>query len=180
MKRQWYCWIEGRQYGPTDESDLLDWIKQGRLHPSDHVWSEGMPEWTVAGNIPGLFPSAAGAGVPQPGVLAAAPMPPLAQPQVSYPGKGLCVASLVLGIASMPCLCCYGIGTLLGLVGMILGIVGIKQAKRANAPYGMGTAGVILSIIGLILGLTIIVIMVIAVAQGQGTADFGDFDFDTM
>ena len=174
---QWYCWIEGQQYGPVDLNEVRGWIEAGRLHPGDNVWSEGMAEWTAAGNIPELFPPAAGAAAPPQAGLPAPVMPPLAQPQVSYPGKGLCIASLTLGIASMPCMCCYGLGSVMGLVGLILGIVGIRQAKRANAPYGMGTAGVIVSSVGVVLGLIIIVCIVVAIAQGHPGPDFGDFDF---
>lgn len=186
---QWYCWIEGQQYGPVDLNDVRGWIEEGRLHPGDNVWSEGMAEWTAAGNIPELFPPAAGAaapvqaglpapaGLPTPGELPAPGMPPLAQPKAGYPGKGLCITSLILGITSMPCMCCYGLGSILGLAGLILGIVGIRQAKRANAPYGMGTAGVIVSGIGLLLGLIIIVWIVVVIAQGGHGPAFKGFDF---
>ena len=181
---QWYCWIEGQQYGPVDVKDVRGWIEEGRLHPGDSVWSEGMAEWTAAGSIPELFPPAAGAaaplqaGLPAPAGLPGPVAPPLAQPQAGYPGKGLCITSLILGIASLPCMCCYGLGSVMGLAGLILGIVGIRQAKRANAPCGMGIAGIILSSIGIVLGLVLIVLMVIGIAtQGPGP-DFGDFNFD--
>ncbi len=184
MKRQWYCWIEGQQYGPAEVSDLLGWVKEGRLHAGDYVWSEGMAEWTVARNIPDLFPSAVGAVVPRPVGLAGAAMPPLPQAQVSYPGKGMCVAGMVLGIASIVSLCCwcaYGLPSIIcGLVGLILSIVGSRQAKRAGGSTGMGLTGIVLSAIGLALGLIAVIILVSIAVSGPGSFEDLGLDLDAM
>ncbi len=70
-------------------------------------------------------------------------------------GKGLSIASLVLGIVSsifawwgvafgIICIVC-------GIVGIVLAIMGKKKAKLAGAPTGMATAGLVLSIIGTVL-----------------------------
>lgn len=182
---QWYCWIEGQQYGPAHLNDVHGWIREGRLHPGDHVWSEGMAEWTAAGNIPELFPPAAGAaatpqaGLPAPGV------PPLAQPQAGYAGKGMCVGGMVLGIVSIVGLCCfcmYGIPSIIfGLVGLILSIVGTRQAKQAGGSTGMGVTGIILSAIGIALGVIVLVCLVVGVIiSGPGQFEGFDFDIDDL
>ncbi len=70
---------------------------------------------------------------------------------MQYPGKGMSVAALVLGIVA-----CAGfwipmgniVILILGIVGIILAIKGKKAATAANAPAGMATAGLVLSIIG--------------------------------
>ncbi|MGN1126348.1 MAG: DUF4190 domain-containing protein [Ruminococcus sp.] len=70
------------------------------------------------------------------------------QPQQYYQdynddSKGLAVASLVLGIVSF--FCC---GSICSIVGLILGIVARKKNSVNN---GMATAGIVLSIIALVL-----------------------------
>ncbi len=52
---QWHCSIEGRQYGPVDENVLRQWAWEGRLRPTDPVWTEGWSEWAPASSVPGLF-----------------------------------------------------------------------------------------------------------------------------
>ncbi len=46
---QWYCGIQGQQYGPVDEQVLRDWIAEGRLTANDSVWCDGMGAWRPAG-----------------------------------------------------------------------------------------------------------------------------------
>ena len=56
---QWHCTIGGRQYGPVEEDVLRQWAREGRVRPTDSVWTEGWAEWVPAGNVPGLFDGAA-------------------------------------------------------------------------------------------------------------------------
>ncbi|MCL2694708.1 MAG: DUF4190 domain-containing protein [Clostridiales bacterium] len=68
------------------------------------------------------------------------------QPQPPAPkGKGLSIASMVLGILG----CIPYAGWACAIVGLILGLVSKKQLKEQGAPHGMATAGIICSIIGL-------------------------------
>ncbi len=69
--------------------------------------------------------------------------------QGQTPSNGKAIASLVLGILAAACVFFgYGalLGIVLGVVGLILGI----NAKK-EAPSGMATAGIILSIIAIAL-----------------------------
>ncbi|HEX4788330.1 MAG TPA: DUF4190 domain-containing protein [Actinospica sp.] len=68
----------------------------------------------------------------------------------------LAITSLVLGIISLPLLF-IGVGILFALVGLILGIIGIAGARRKNLKRGIGIAGIVLSLIGLIGGGLLIV-----------------------
>jgi hypothetical protein len=63
----------------------------------------------------------------------------------------LAITSLILGILSLPLLF-VGIGPLVALIGLILGIIGIVGARRKNLKRGIGIAGIVLSLIGLIGG----------------------------
>lgn len=52
---QWYCHIDGKQYGPVSKEALQGWGREGRIRASDLVWTEGMPAWVPAGSVPGLL-----------------------------------------------------------------------------------------------------------------------------
>ncbi|HEY7954978.1 MAG: DUF4190 domain-containing protein [Polyangia bacterium] len=71
------------------------------------------------------------------------------------------VASLVLGIIGMVLslaffwLAGFVIGVPLTLVGLVLGIVGRKSAVANNQPPGLATAGLVVSVIGLVFGVVL-------------------------
>ncbi|HHU73224.1 MAG TPA: hypothetical protein GXZ28_01165 [Clostridiales bacterium] len=65
------------------------------------------------------------------------------------PSNGKAIASLVLGIIAFICVF-FGYGALLGIILAIIGLVLGISAKK-EAPSGMATAGVVLSIISLAL-----------------------------
>ena len=62
--------------------------------------------------------------------------------------NGKQIAGLVFGILAICSSCCYGVpGVIFGIVGLILSILGNKESK-----HGIGIAGLVCSIIGLIAG----------------------------
>lgn len=81
---------------------------------------------------------------------APAPMPPMQPTQptqpmqpamaASNPGQGLGIASLVCSLVGI------------SLPALILGIIGLKKSKEAGMSNGMALAGIIISSIGLVLG----------------------------
>ncbi len=79
----------------------------------------------------------------QPAEPQPAPMPAAPAPVSTDPGKGLGIASLILGI--------FG----LGLIGLILGIIGHNKSKKAGMKNGVAVAGIIVSIISIIIGLVV-------------------------
>lgn len=53
---QWYYAIDGKQFGPVDESRLRELVSQGQVKTTDLVWNETMgDQWCAAGKIAGLF-----------------------------------------------------------------------------------------------------------------------------
>ena len=93
----------------------------------------------------------------------AAPVTPAAEPaataqnpvfnnapvqNTSYPGKGMAIAALVLGIVSFFCA-----PLITGVLGIVFGCV----AKSQGYPGGMATAGIVCGIIGLILWVVMLV-----------------------
>lgn len=66
-------------------------------------------------------------------------------------GKGLSIAGLVLGIVSAVLAWFYMVNIaalVCGIIGIICAVKGKKAAVEANVPTGLGTAGLVLSIIG--------------------------------
>ena len=55
MPDQWMVRVEGREYGPVDNDDLLEWKAEGRLIPSNEVRRVGDDRWFPAGELPEIF-----------------------------------------------------------------------------------------------------------------------------
>ena len=90
------------------------------------------------------------------------------QPAPAQPGKGFGIASMVLGIIALLITllsCCLPfmliLSGLLGLLSIIFGIIAIAK-KRGK---GMGIAGLICSVVGLLLA---IVILIFSILMGAG------------
>lgn len=64
----------------------------------------------------------------------------------------LAITSLVLGVLSLPLVFIPVLGPVCAAVGLVLGLVGIAGAQRKNLRRGIGIAGIILSVVGLIGG----------------------------
>jgi hypothetical protein len=78
------------------------------------------------------------------------------------PGPGqprfhpLAIASLVLGILSVPGCCCWFASTPISVAGLVLGLVAlgkIRSSPQAWQGYGLAVAGVVLSSVGVVLSL---------------------------
>lgn len=70
-------------------------------------------------------------------------------PAQSSAGRGLGIASLILGIFAL----LTGwlvVGGFLGLIGLILGIIAVSKARKAGGSKGLAITGIVLSVIGLI------------------------------
>lgn len=80
--------------------------------------------------------------------------------------NGMGIASLILGICSIAICCCYGVGAIPAIIGLILGI--LQNKKNAN---GIATAGIILGIIGILLNVVWLIYMIIFLSE-DGLQDF--------
>jgi hypothetical protein len=87
--------------------------------------------------------------------------------------NGLAIASLVVSLAGVLFLACYGGGGLIGLVGAILGHVAKRQiAQRGEAGGGMATAGIIIGWIVLALGIVVLVGIIIFIVWAANHPDY--------
>lgn len=79
-------------------------------------------------------------------------LPPIAN---KNPGVGFSVAALILGILSIILAWFYLVNVsaiVFGVVGIVLAAIGRKKSIEAGASTGIGTAGLVTSIIGLAVG----------------------------
>jgi len=83
--------------------------------------------------------------------------PPYGQPLYAAE-KPMHIPSLILGIIAL-----ITLWFTIGISGIIFGAIGMSLAKKASATH-KATAGRVLSLIGLILGIIILVIMIVAIA----------------
>lgn len=79
--------------------------------------------------------------------------------------NGFGVAALVLGICSIAICCCYGFGLIPAIIGLILGIV--QNKKSSN---GIAVAGIVLSIIGILLNVVWLIYMLLIISASESGA----------
>ncbi len=85
--------------------------------------------------------------------------------------NGLAIASLVLGIISIPMACCYGAGLVFGIIALILGLVSKpKTGPGAGRLPGMAIGGIICGIIGALMSIAMIVYLAYIISE------YGDLD----
>lgn len=69
------------------------------------------------------------------------------------PGKGLAIGSLILGILGLLSGWIFGIGCVLGIVGVVLAVMANNKNQAAGVPRtGLATAGIILGILAIVFG----------------------------
>jgi GYF domain 2 len=57
VNADWFYSVGDTRQGPVSEDDLKSLVAEGRLHPTDLVWKDGMPDWVEARTVSVLFPS---------------------------------------------------------------------------------------------------------------------------
>ncbi|WP_432488224.1 DUF4190 domain-containing protein [Kineococcus sp. SYSU DK018] len=91
------------------------------------------------------------------------------QPYGAKPRNGAGLASLILGIVGLLLCWLFGIGLLPGLIGLVLGVVGLRRAKRGEATNkGVAVAGIVTSVLAVIAGA---VFLALTIALGNFIAD---------
>jgi hypothetical protein len=110
-------------------------------------------------------------GYPQSGGYGWPGMPPA-------PQNGMGIAAMVLGIVSCTLFCLYGIVSLVtGILAVVFGIKGRKRAEAGVATnHGQAQAGLIMGIIGIILGITVIVLIAVGITAAINSDTSSDDD----
>lgn len=144
----WFFARDGTHHGPVHLVELRRMAASGEMTASTQVWSQGMPNWVPAHQVPelGFGQLAAVSAAPGTGMVQDQVQQTSSQPLVFQPTRtsGLAIASLVLGI-----LWICGLGSLLAT---IFGAVALHQISRSRGQIegkGMAIAGLVLGILGL-------------------------------
>ena len=133
---------DGKTYGPVTAEQIREWLAQGRVDSRTPVFLDGAADWTFVGLLPEFSPQAT---TPTLGPL----RPDLAPAQKN---NGFAVAGFVCGLISLVC-CCGCPFSLLGIIFSIIGMVQIKSQSPPQNGWGLALAGLICSVVGLLVGL---------------------------
>lgn len=130
-----------KEYGPITETQLREWIVDGRANAQSRARVEGATDWKSLSELP-EFQDVLQTSVPPP--------PSVTEPAAAAANKTsrLAVSSLVLGILGV--LTC-GLASLFGLILGIVALVKIKNSRGALGGHGLALAGTIVSGIFLLL-----------------------------
>jgi hypothetical protein len=93
---------------------------------------------------------------------------------------GMAIAALILGIVSIPGVCCYGIvGVAAGVTGLILGRISLGRIKASGGMLGgRGLAqagwicGLVGAVLGVLVGIAFIASIIFSATNGFGTITF--------
>lgn len=77
-KMQLFLSVNGQNYGPYDYATCKQLVANNQLTPQSMVWMEGMPAWSMAGQVAEL--QSLFAPVPTPGIPSMPPLPPTGGP----------------------------------------------------------------------------------------------------
>ena len=142
---------DGKQYGPISSETIQQWILEGRANADTRVQPEGAAEWSSIGQMPefaSLLSKPAPPTPAGPGTMGA-PMSFAPKPATNP----MALTGMILGICSLTfgLLCC---GTLMAIAGIVFSAVGLSQISKnpGQGGKGMAIAGLITSILGLIIG----------------------------
>jgi hypothetical protein len=140
---------DGHEYGPATGEQIRQWIAEGRVERQTPVFADGAKDW----NFVGLLPEFANC-FPAPGTP-----PTIAPPLHGTSAAGQMAktnsyaqAGMIFGILSLICCCC---GFPFGILGLVFSLIGLSQINanpQLHEGRGMAIAGLVLSILSLLLG----------------------------
>src|SRR5438874_4315586 len=147
---------DGKEYGPISETQLRQWIAEGRVNAQTRVLAEGTSDWKTVADLPQLATAI-------PGAAAAAPPPPMTAIP-SMPGglyspaadrvNGPAIGLIIIGALNI-------LGALVGLV-FTLGHFGASILAGSSDDISKMLAGmtgpvnIIMNFAGLIAGILIL------------------------
>lgn len=144
---------DGKEYGPVSLEQLRQWLAEGRVNVETRIRPDGGPDWVKLGELPEFAGPA-----PQP------IYPPGFQTIAAEPLRmnGFGITGLILGVISLPMsVCCAGVPfNVLGIVFSGIALAQIKNRPTEFTGKGIALGGLICSIIGLLLGITILTLSI--------------------
>ena len=157
---------DGKEYGPKPESEVREWIAEGRLNTQSQIREQSDPNWRALADFPEFANYLFGATPSTPTPSA----PAIQQYQQPYPQygyqaqsstNGMAITGMVMGILSLVTICCYGFP--FNLLGIIFSAIGLSQIKKSNPRQkgkGMAIAGLICSILSFLIYAALLVVVI--------------------
>jgi hypothetical protein len=146
--------IDGKIYGPATAGQIRRWLAENRVESRTPVFVDGAAEWTFLGLLPefaNCFPMT----------------PPVDAPSIRFRRSNFfATAGLVNGIAAWALFCCC-FGFPFNLFGLVLSLIGLSQINSDPERYegrGQAIAGLVLSILSLLI---LLLCLVWSVATGN-------------
>lgn len=140
---------DGQEYGPVTGEQMRQWIAEGRADTRTPVFVGGAKDW----NFIGLLPEFAGCFAASATPPTIAPPPRTAAAAGRMAKTNSCAqAGLIFGILSVTCCCCGFPFALLGLVFSLVALSQISANPELHEGRGIAIAGLVLSILSLLLG----------------------------
>lgn len=159
-QKNWYYSQDSERQGPISFSQLQSLAESGKLKPNDYVCQEGMQEWDLSCNIPGLYSTPQTVAQP---VRETVSVNQVGQSEFTRTAP-MAVASLVLGLVG------FNVIFLLGsILAVIFGHVALKQIKQAGGELsgrGMAIAGLLLGYGVIFVCLIVIIVLAIFMLIG--------------
>ena len=146
---------DGKQYGPYSAEQMRQFVGQNRLTAKSQVSADGGP-WQPAGSYPEL--TVGDASAPASGMVGAT-LPTTPKPAQGASTNGMAITGMVMGILSILCTypCC---GAPFNILGIIFSLVALSQLKKnpGQGGRGMAIAGLICSILSLLIMILLLVL----------------------
>jgi VanZ family protein len=149
------------EYGPVTAGQLCEWIAQGRANATSLVWAEGAVEWKPLAAVP-EFSAALGSASTTPQTIRPNIAP---RPQTN----SMAITGLILGILSVLLGWCF-FNVIFSILGLIFSCVGLSQIKKnpgQQTGRGLAIAGIILSCLGLVMGVVVAVLFGVLAVIGN-------------
>ena len=157
---------DGKEYGPKPDSEVREWIAEGRLNTQSQIREQSDPNWRALEDFPEfanyLFEAPPSTPTPSAPAIQQYQQP---YPQYGYQEQsttnGMAITGMVMGILSLVTICCYGFP--FNLLGIIFSAIGLSQIKKSNprqSGKGMAIAGLICSILSFLIYAALLVVVI--------------------
>ena len=160
---------DGKEYGPKPDSEVREWIAEGRLNAQSQIRRQSDANWRALEDFPEFANYLFGATSSTPSIPTPS-APAIQQYQQPYPQysaqaqsgtNGMAIAGMIMGILSLVTICCYGFP--FNLLGIIFSAIGLSQIKKSNprqSGKGMAIAGLICSILSFLIYAALIIVVI--------------------
>jgi hypothetical protein len=140
---------DGREYGPATPEQIRQWIGEGRVERQTPVFVTGEQDWSFVGLRPEFAGSFVAPSTP-PRITPSSPKTVSAgQPRKT---NSCALMGMIFGILSVMCCC----GCPFGILGLVFSLIGLSQINanpQLQEGRGMAIAGLVLSLLSLLIGL---------------------------